>query len=143
MLDLRREFPSQWHRFTTPASNSGLNIFEFEASPDLFPIKDTGKTLKINSIWLMARCTDPGSYEVKLTWPLSGDSETFSLPEVNQYGGLHAGQKGGSALTPEVVPNDPPGFWRVGITRPRGGELPGELTLKNLEVWRLGMTLGY
>ena len=66
-------------------------------SPSLFPIRDADKTLKINTIWLLARCTDAGSYDVVMTPPLPAPppagSDTMTLAPVNQYGGLHFSQK--------------------------------------------------
>jgi Tc toxin complex TcA C-terminal TcB-binding domain/Neuraminidase-like domain/Salmonella virulence plasmid 28.1kDa A protein len=133
MLNLREEFPSQWHRFLTPTNVGGVNIFEFEMSPSLFQIKDMAKTLKINTIWLVARCTDAGVYKIVLTLP--GGSSTLSLPKVNQYGGLHFGQKDVSGL--EVVPTDSPVLWQLQMTRPLGANL------QDKEVEDLIMVLGY
>lgn len=39
-------------------------------TPNLFPLKDADKPLKINTVWLLARCTDPGTYSVLLNPPL-------------------------------------------------------------------------
>ena len=70
MLNLRRDFPSQWSRMLNPANPADGNVFELEMSPDLFPVRDTGKTLKVNTIVLLARCTNPGTYTVTMTPPL-------------------------------------------------------------------------
>ena len=58
MLDLRREFPTQWHRFLNPTDPADGNVFELEMSPVCSPCGIEGKTLKVNTIWLLARCTD-------------------------------------------------------------------------------------
>lgn len=135
MLDLRQEFPSQWHRFLTPTNPLDPNIFEFEMSPSLFQIKDIDKTLNINTIWLLARCTDSGIYEAELTLPLPVGSNTFSLAKVNQYGGLHFSQKSFSDLA--ILPTDPPELWRLRMTPPLGDNLQPK------EVEDLILVLGY
>src|SRR6266508_1986638 len=66
-IDLRRDFGSEWSRFLNPANPANGNVFELAMSRDLFPIRDAGKTLKINTINLLARCTDVGNYGVTLT----------------------------------------------------------------------------
>jgi hypothetical protein len=68
------------------------NVFELEMSSALFSQRDATKTLKVNTIVLLARCTDPGNYDVMLTPPLAG-SNTMILAKSNTYGGLHFGQK--------------------------------------------------
>lgn len=137
LLDLRREFPSQWHRFVAPTNSVGANIFEFEMSPSLFQIKEMNKTVKINTIWLLARCADPGVYKVVLTPPLAAvpvGSNTFSLAKVDQYGGLHFSQKD---VALNVVPTNPPVQWQLQITGPLGGNLQVK------EVEDLILVLGY
>jgi hypothetical protein len=55
MLNLRQEFPAQWHRFLNPTNPADGNVFELEMSPNHFPMLDLAKTLKVNTIWLLAR----------------------------------------------------------------------------------------
>jgi len=93
--------------------------------PELFPWRDAGKTLKIQTIWLLARCADPGSYTV--TMP-PGDPNRSVLTRVNQFGGLHLSRKDVSALEVSTSPTDPPTTWKLRMTRPDGGNLrPDEL----------------
>ena len=54
---------------TAAALPLGVGIFAMLAT-ELFSYRDLGKTLKVNALWLLARCTDPGSYVVALTPPL-------------------------------------------------------------------------
>jgi hypothetical protein len=72
-------------------------VFELEVSSALFPQRDATKTLKINTIVLLARCTDPGNYDVTLTPPFAAPppdgSNTMILTKSNTHGGLHFGQK--------------------------------------------------
>lgn len=141
MFSLRQEFPTQWSRFLNPTDPANGNIFELEMSSNLFPIRDAEKTLKVNTIWLLARCTDPGSYEVVMTppLPLPPPDDTMTLTPVNQYGGLHFSQKG-SAQDPlgiEIVPSDPPVKWQLTMTRPGGGNL------QDMEVKDVLLVFGY
>jgi hypothetical protein len=57
------------------------------------------------------------------------------LPTVNEYGGLHFGQKDFSGL--EVTPNDPAVLWQLQMTGPLGGNL------QDKEVEDIIMVLGY
>jgi hypothetical protein len=135
MFNLRQDFPNQWHSFLHPANPADGNIFELEISPGLFPVLHQGKTLKINRIWLLARCTDSGSYDIVMTPPAGSD--TMTLAPLNQYGGLHFSQKDVAALGIEVVPTDPPVKWQLTMTNPGGENLQEE------EVEDVLLVLGY
>ncbi|NJM76506.1 MAG: hypothetical protein HC852_12855, partial [Acaryochloridaceae cyanobacterium RU_4_10] len=126
MFNLRQEFPTQWHRFLNPINPANGNIFELEMSSDLFPIRDHGKTLKINTIWLLARCTQPG-YNVVITPPLTPPSNTMMLTPSNQYGDLYFHINDNVAAQGiEIVPTDPPVKWQLKMTR-SGGNLKDEV----------------
>ena len=62
MLNLRNEFPTQWNRFLNPSNPAKGNVFELEMSPELFPVRDEKKRVKINSVWLLARAKDGENY---------------------------------------------------------------------------------
>jgi receptor-binding and translocation channel-forming TcA subunit of Tc toxin/ABC toxin-like protein/neuraminidase-like protein len=147
MFDLRREFPGQWHRFLNPANPADGNVFELEMAPGLFPMRDQGKTLKVNSIWLLARCLNTEDYNVVMTPPLPAPpptgSDTMTLAQVNQYGGLHFSQKDVSALGIEAAPADPPVKWLLNMTRPGGGNLEEDPVKKVMEVEDMLLVLGY
>ncbi len=140
MLNLRQEFPSRWHRFLHPTNPAEGNVFELEMAPNLFPFRDHGKTLKINTIWLLARCTDPGNYDVTLTPPLA---DTLTLAKSNTYGGLHFGQKDVAAAGVEIVPTEEPATWRIKMTSPSGENLAEDPVKKVMEVEDLILILGY
>ncbi|WP_181314504.1 hypothetical protein [Phormidesmis priestleyi] len=72
MFNLRQEFPTQWQRFLNPTDPADGNVFELEMIPNLFPVRDAEKTLKVSTVWLLARCTDAGDYSVVMTPPLLG-----------------------------------------------------------------------
>jgi hypothetical protein len=135
LLNIRQEFPTQWHRFFNPIDQSNGNIIELGMSQNLFPYRDKGKTLKVNTIWLLARCTQPGSYEAILT-PKSAEAVTMQLAKVNQYGGLHFGQKDVSGLEGDWTLTDPQKVWELRMTGPNGN-------LKATEVEDLFLVLGY
>jgi hypothetical protein len=135
LLNIRQEFPTQWHRFFNPIDQSKGNIIELVMSQNLFPYRDLGKTLKVNTIWLLARCMQPGSYEVILT-PESAEAITMQLAKVSQYGGLHFSQKDVSGLEVNLSPADPPEVWELKMTGPNG-------KLKAAEVENLFLVLGY
>ncbi len=127
MFNLRQDFPTQWHRFLNPTDPANGNSLDMEMSPSLFRILDDGKTLKINTIWLLARCTDTGNYSVELIFippppnspPLG--SETLTLTKVSsEYGDLHFAQKDVSAWASsvEIAPTVLPSKWQLKMTGP-------------------------
>jgi hypothetical protein len=138
LFNLRQEFPTQWHRFLHPTNPTDGNVFELEMSPNLFPFRDHGKTLKINTIWLFARRPDAGNFSVIMTPPLPepppAGSNTMTLAPVNQYGGLHFSQKDVTAVGIEIVPTAPPVKWQLRMLTP-GSE--------SLQVDDLLLALGY
>jgi hypothetical protein len=146
-FDLRQEFPTQWYRFLNPANPANGNVFELEMSPILFRLLDSGKSLKINSISLLARCSDDGAYQVAATPPLPlpppAGSNTLSIAKVSQFGGLHFGQRDLSAAGIEVTPNGPPVTWNIQMTRPGGGALQLDPVTNVMEVADLLLILGY
>lgn len=142
MFDLRQEFPAQWHRFLHPANPADGNVFEFEMSSDLFPLKDAGKTLKINTMWLVARATDPGSYQIVMSAPLPVTPR--NLAASNEYGGMHLDINediAGEGV--EIVPGDAPVAWRLRMRRPGGDDLGADPVTGEMEVSDLVMVLGY
>lgn len=147
MLDLRRDFGAQWVRFLKPTNPVNGNVFELEISAHLFPTRDAGKTLKINTVYLLARCTDGGNYGVTLTPPLPSPppagSNTMTLVKSKQYGGLHFGQKDIAAAGIEMVPTDPPASWSIRMTRPGGLNLTEDPVKKVMEVEDVILVLGY
>jgi hypothetical protein len=135
MFNLRQEFPTQWYRFVNPANPEDGNVFEFEMTSDLFPIRDAGKTLKVNTLWLLARCTNSGSYTTVLTIPSGSVAMTTSpLPE---YGSLHYSQKDVSVSEVQVTSTDQPVKWSLKVTPPDNGNLQKD------EVGDLLLILGY
>lgn len=143
MLNLRQEFPSQWHRFLNPINPDptnppGGNIFELEMSPGLFPFRDEKKTLKVNSIWLLARCKDRENYTAVLTTPFG--SETFKLAQVNQYGRLHFGQKPADVSVDLAAP---PVKWQLKMTNLNPTTDNGNLQNDPAEVEDVLLVLGY
>jgi hypothetical protein len=138
MLNLRQGFPTQWHRFLNPTNPDDGNVFELEMSPSLFPMRDLAKSLKANKIWLLARCTNTGNYNVVMTPPLPSPPpaglNTMTLAPVNQYGGLHFSQKD---VAVEIDPTASPATWKLKMTRPGGGNL------QDMEVEDVFLVLGY
>lgn len=146
MFNLKQEFPTQWHRFLHPSDPTEGNVFALEMVPSLFPILSQGKTLKVNMIWLLARCAATESYDVVMTVPLPPPvkSDTMTLaPPGNQYGGLHSSQNDVSGLGIEIVPEDTPITWQLKMTRPGGGNLQEHPVTNAMEVEDFLLVLGY
>lgn len=141
-LNLRRDFGTQWNRFLNPTKPDEGNVFELEMSPKLFPQRDAGKTVKINTIVLLARCTHADNYGVTLTPPLPADAKPLALAKNDEYGGLHCSAKAVDAAI-QIVPTDPPVTWKIKVTRPGGGNLAEDPVKKVMEVEDLIVVLGY
>ena len=146
-LNLQRDFGTQWSRFLNPTNPANGNVFELIMSSTLFPQRDADKTVKIDTIYLLSRCTDTGNYGVKITPPLPvpppAGANTMTLAKSNTYGGLHFGQKDVAAAPVEIVPTDPPVTWRITMVRPGGGNLTEDPVKKVMEVEDLILVLGY
>ncbi|MDF2866749.1 MAG: 5-hydroxyisourate hydrolase, partial [Gammaproteobacteria bacterium] len=144
LFNLRQEFPTQWYRFLNPTNPAGGNVFELELSPNLFPIMDEGKTLKVNKIWLLARCTDNGSYEISITHllPLPAPDliKKMTLVKSSQYGGLHFSQTG---FNVELTPTDSPIKWEIKMNRSGTKNLQKGPDNKVMEVEDVLLILGY
>jgi Tc toxin complex TcA C-terminal TcB-binding domain len=140
LFNLRQEFSTQWHRFLNPANPADGNIFELEMSPNLFPARDAEKTLKINTIWLIARCTNTGSYNVVISNTSPAGSVALSVTPTIKFGGLHInGENGTDVSTPGILitPTDPPAKWKITMTSPLG------VNLQAAEVKDMFLVLGY
>lgn len=102
---------------------------ELKVNHDLFLFRDAGKTLKINSLWLLARCRDAVNYNVVMTPPLPESPDNVNLLTLvrsNQYGSLHFAQKEVAAFDLKVTPEDSPLTWQLKMTRSSGGDLQVE-----------------
>jgi hypothetical protein len=147
MFNLRQEFPTQWHRFLNPANDINGNVLEIDISTNLFNFRDHDKILKVNTISLLARCTDGGNYSVLLNLPLPAPlpsgSDKYTLAQVTQYGGLHFSQKDVSAFGIAIVSTDPPVKWQLKMTRPGGENLQKDPVKKVMEVEELFLVIGY
>jgi hypothetical protein len=138
MLNLRQEFPSQWHRFLNPTAPAEDNVLELPLSASLFPVRDQGKTLKMNTLWLLARCTDAGSYTATVHLPDSNEL-SFALNRSAAYGGLHVAQQDISALGVEVNLTDGVIPWHLTLTSPSNSPLQNQPP--EVEDWLI--VLGY
>jgi hypothetical protein len=143
LFDLRQEFPAQWYRFLNPTNPVNGNVFELEVSPVLFRLLDSTSMLKINSLSVLARCSDAGAYRVVANPPLPGGSDTISIAPLEKFGGLHFGQIDSTASNVEVLPNSPAVTWRMRMTRPGGGDLQSDPATNEKEVQDLILIVGY
>jgi hypothetical protein len=137
MFNLRQEFPTEWHRFINPTDPTDGNVLEMEMTPELFPFRDAKKTLMINSLWVLARCTQTGSYKVVMTPPLPAGANEFLLAPSNQFGGLRFSSK--ELVGEEIDLSAPPVKWQLTMTGPGTGNLQAD----PLEVEDFILVIGY
>ncbi|MEK6675311.1 MAG: neuraminidase-like domain-containing protein [Planctomycetota bacterium] len=149
MFNLRQEFPTQWQRFLSPTTANEY-IFEFEMSPSFFRIIDGGKTLKVNTIWLLARCTNPlDNCTVVITRPLLpappapavASPIMMTLIPSDEFGGLLFDQKDVKEVSPSVTiaPAHPPVRWQLAMTGHHDEDPQNAL----VEVEEVLLVLGY
>ena len=143
MFDLKREFSTQWHRFLYPENASAGNVFEMEMSADLFSVRDQGKTLVINAIWVLVRCAFELPCDVVISPPLVSGSDTVTLVRTETYGNLHLGQVSQAALPVDADLTDAPVQWKLKMTRPGGGNLQEDSATNKMEVDDVMLVLGY
>jgi hypothetical protein len=140
LFNLRQEFPTQWHRFLHPANPVDGNVFELDMSPNLFPFKDNGKILNVNSILLLARCSNGDNYSVVLNPPLPAPpptgSDKFELVANSLYGGLHFAKKpANNDTTLSSVTIDPlnsPTKWQLKMTGPAPDGVLGDNEVEDI-----------
>lgn len=141
LFNLRQEFPTQWHRFLHPANPVNGNVFELDMSPSLFPFKDEGKILKVNSVSLLARCSNTENYSIVLSPPLPAPPP-FQLVQETDLGGLHFATRSKQGTPPladvTIDPSTAPIGWQLKMTGPGAGGNLGEN-----EVEDVLMLLGY
>jgi hypothetical protein len=117
---LRQEFPTEWYRFLSPINIANGNVLELEMYPRLFQLLDTGKTLKINSIALLARCSDDGAYQIVAAPPLPGGSNTMSIANGEPIRRFALRATGRVREGIEVTPNGQNTTWLLRMNRPGG-----------------------
>ena len=148
LLSLKRDFPGQWSRFLNPTVPANGNVFELEVQPELFPMRDSGKTLQINTITFLARCTNDGNYKVTLSPPLPappppGANSLTLVTNYKQYGGLHFAARDVSADAIQIDPTQPAQKWQFKMSRPGGGNLAKDAVTGSIEVEDAIVILGY
>ena len=109
LFNLRQEFPTQWSSFLNPTIPANGNFFKLRMSPELFRSLDAGKTLKVNTIWLLARCT--GNYSVTITPPPPGTAQPL-VATPQKFGDLKFARLDTQGLT-----IDPATPWTIEMAR--------------------------
>lgn len=127
------DFGPAWQRFIRPENPAEGNVLELQMSPALFSHMDSGKTLKITSVVVLARCTNDNNYSGKLFWsPAAGDQIPFALAKSSEYGGMHFHKIDLTASQVTVGPSPDPTPWRLKIEAPVGGNLTESDAVKDL-----------
>jgi hypothetical protein len=149
VINLRQEFPTEWSRFLQPLDGAP-NVLSIAMRPELFPGHSRSPAFAINTLWLLARCADPGGYRVSITPPLPAPPappapnphELVMVPAA-MYGGLHFAQKDVSAFDLEVSRSTAAVTWAITMVRPDGGRLRANPATNTAEIDDLFLILGY
>jgi hypothetical protein len=146
LIDVKRELPAEWHRFLNPTNPASGNVLTVDLTRNLFRVIDADKRIKINSISLLARCTDPGSYNVVLSAlpaPPPPGSNVMVLAPLAKYGGMHFNRREVETLGIELLPTGPSVKWTMQITRSGGANLQPDPGSNEMEVKEFLIVLGY
>jgi hypothetical protein len=146
VIDVRQEFPDEWHRFLYPTNPAAGNVMELELSSRVFPSAGDGKQLNINSIAVLARATGADVYKAEWTFPVPpaapGDN-LMNLVAIDQYGGLRYNRRDVAAWGMAIVPFEAAQTWQLRIKRDDGGDLQEDPVKKVVEVEDVWVALGY
>jgi hypothetical protein len=120
---------------------------------NLFPFRDKDKTLKVNSISLLTRCTNVGTnpydYSILMTLPLPSPPPAevnVTLTTANhEFGGLYFHHEGAATLPPSLTipPAEPPVKWQLRMTHAGGEDLQEDPVKHVMEVEDALLVLGY
>jgi len=93
IIDLKREFSTQWHKFLHPTPLTANNVLTLEMKKELFPFLAQKRAIQINQIVVLAKCID-GTYNVSIDLPDPAADVTLPLVlQEEKYGELYAGSK--------------------------------------------------
>jgi hypothetical protein len=140
IINLKHDFASEWHKLQHPNNPANGNVLEFMITRNLFPYRDILHTLKINSITILARCSDSGDYDITFNPPLSSPppagTDEMTLTPVSAYGNLHFTTRdtSGDAIELDFSTDI---IWNLKVESPSGNNL------EENELEDMYMILGY
>ena len=102
VLEPRQAFPIAWQRFLTPTPAASNHTLSLNLSSELFPLRDAKRSLKLTSLWLFGRFSDPKNYTVTFNSAFSQGLPTM-ITSPSTFSGFHQGQQDlDLQLTPET-----------------------------------------
>lgn len=139
IINLKHDFPSEWHKLLTPSNPSDGNILDFKITSNLFPYRDKLHTLKINTITLLAKCSNIGDYNITFNPPLSAlpeGSDEMTLKQDTSFGNLHFDTKDTSGEAIELDFSNEIN-WNLKV------ESPSDKNLEEKELEEMYLILGF
>ena len=126
IINLKHEFASEWHKLVYPDNEVDGNVLQFKVTQNLFPFRDKLHTLKVNSISLIARCTNNGDYDVTFNPPLPAPppvgADQMILTPTSSFGNLHFATKDTSGDAIELDFSSEIN-WNLTVESPSGNNL--------------------
>lgn len=137
IVNLKHDFPSQWHKLLNTDDPASINQLYFELTSNHFPYRDNGHKLKINEITAIAKCEESGNYIIKITTKgLALDDMIIDKSGV--FGDLHHATKDVSGNSP-VLDFEEENNWKIEIITPDGQGVK----LEKNELKDMYLVLGY
>ncbi len=126
ILDLRRQFAGQWSKFINLQQSE--HALELEISHALFPTRDVGRRLTLQSLTLLVRNDAPSDYAGVLE-PGENPQIPIELAVDPRFGGLHVAEADLSGLDTEIAPSGSSLSCRLSFTSPGVGFAPSDAYL--------------
>ena len=89
LLDIKRQFPTEWHRFLHPDQTNADQTLQLTLNAEHYPFYARGKQVNVTQIKLLLGSNHSGEYSAQLTLPSQPASESFQISKDAQFNGLH------------------------------------------------------
>lgn len=125
LINLKHDFSAEWHQFMNPEVAEDGNVLSFKITQRLFPFSDQLHSIKINSLHLLARCSEAGDYDVQFSLPLPEEDSAMVLTSSATYGGLHYDTKN-TAVNDLMLDFSEEIIWTLKVESPTGENLAAQ-----------------
>jgi len=115
VLNVRHEFPSQWHRFTQSTFVDGQKIVELPITKEMFPFLAKDKNLYMSEIMIVAKCKQKFSVDIL---PLLKSKKPIEMGAMSPP--IHGWLAGSQPLDDRLLSDEP---WKLSIVSEKAPEI--------------------